>query len=155
MEFKFKRKYTSFFLLALILHIAVLLFWLFAPDNVFQSNNGKQIITLLSLINCELILIFYLGLYRKKYFAYYDKLMIKRSLLKTIYIDYKSISKLKENKNDSVLLGFGKRPSFKIFYKSNSGRIKKYTVRSDNNELLLKVIKNEISIANLSNTNNK
>jgi hypothetical protein len=155
MEFKFKRKYTSFFLLALILHVGVACFWFFAPNNIFQTSNGKQHITLLLLINCELILLFYFGLYRKKYFAYYNKLTIKRSLLKTISIDYKAITKIKENENDSIVLGFGKRPSFKIFYKNNTQKEKKYTVRSDNNELLLKVIKNEISIANFNNTNNK
>ena len=155
MEFKFKRKYTSFFLLALILHISVLCFWLFAPNNIFQTNNGKQPITILLLANCELILLFYFGLYRKKYFAFYNKLIIKRSLLKSISIDYKSITKIKENENDSIVLGFGKRPSFKIFYTNNSQKAKKYTVRSDNNELLLKVIKNEMSIANFNNTNHK
>ena len=107
MQFKFKRKYTSFFILALFLHVSILLFWLTAPENVFGIAKGRDIITLFSIINCELILIIFIGLQRKKFFAYYDKLIIKRSLFKTMVIDYKSISKIKEQNNDSVLLGFG------------------------------------------------
>ena len=155
MEFKFKRKYTTFFLLAVILHALVLCFWLVAPEDLFNSSNGKETVTLLSIAICEALLTFFLGLQRRKYYAYYDKLTIKRSLLRTITIDYKSIIEIKEKPNDTVLLIFGNRPSFKIIYTSKSNRKKQQTIRSDNNDLLLKVIRNEISIANLDNTNNK
>lgn len=147
MEFKFKRKYTNFFIIAVLLHLLVLAFWFLAPTAPFGGANGKQTVTLLSLINCELILIFYLGLFRKKYFAYYDKLVIKRSFFKTLTINYKDILNIKEKNNDTTFLTFGVRPSFKITYTKNNKAKKTQTIRSDNNPLLLKVIKNEIDIA--------
>lgn len=155
MEFKFKRKYTKFFFAAIFLHVLVLCFWMFAPNNLFGVAKAKKIITLLALVNCELILIFFLGLYRKKFFVFHDKISIKRSLFSTITIDYKTITEIIENENDTIFLGTGHRPSFKILYKTKFGKIKKYTIRSDNNKLLLKVIKNEIEIAKINNTNNK
>lgn len=150
MEFKFKRKYTSFFVFALILHTLVLAFWVFTPKIIFNTENAKKIIALLALINCELILVFYLGLFRKKYFAYHDKLIIKRSFFRTLTINYKQITNIKENANDTIFLNFGSRGSFKIHYKENNKQ-KKYLIRSDNNNLLLKVIKNEIEIAKSNN----
>lgn len=154
MEFKFKRKYTKFFLLALILHLLVVAFWVFFPDNTLHNLKGKQTITLLALANVELLLIFYLGLFRRKYHAYHDNLTIKRSFIKNLVIPYENIEKIKEKDNDTILLGFGKRPSLKIFYKSESNKTKKCVVRTDNNKLLLLVINNEIEILN-SNNNNK
>lgn len=148
MEFKFKRKYTFFFFLAILLHIGAVAFWLMSPTEMFKSLEEKKIICLLVLVNVELLLLFYLGLFRKKFYAYYDKIWIKRSLFPDLVISYKDITRIKEKKSDSVLLGFGHRPSFVIYYQVNGSR-KKYTVRSDNSELLLKVIKNEIDIANL------
>ena len=147
MEFKFKRKYTGFFMLALILHLLVLSFWVLAPNNIFNTTNAKEIITLLSLVNTELILVFYLGLFRKKYYAFYNRLVIKRSFFKTINIEYSSIADIKEKQNDTIFLSFGSRPSFRISYTTKKGKRKKITVRSDNNELLLKVIKNELTIS--------
>ena len=149
MEFKFKRKYTNFVISALLLHTIVLSFWIFAPSNLFGGTAGKNAVALLGIINIELILVFYLGLYRKKHFAYYDKLVIKRSFLKTLTIKYSSITTIKENKNDTILFNFGKRPSFTIYYKNNKGKKKKQTIRSDNTELLVKVVKNEIDIAKI------
>ena len=149
MEFKFKRKYTGFTVTALLLHVLVLLFWFFTPSDALEGLNGKNTITLLALINVELILIFYLGLYKKKYFAFHDKLIIKRSFLKTLTIKYSSITTIKENQNDTVLLFLGHRPSFIIYFTNSLGRRKKVTVRSDNSELLLKVIKNEIEITKI------
>ena len=116
MEFKFKRKYTTFFFLAIILHAIVLSFWLFFPKDILASTKGKQTITLLALANCELILLFYLGLFRKKYFAYYNKLIIKRSFIKNVTINYSNIEKIKEKNADTIILGFGNRPSFNIYY---------------------------------------
>ena len=147
MEFKFKRKYTNFAIIAIILHALVLSFWLFAPSNLFIDFKEKNTIALLTLINVELILIFYIGLYRKKHFAYFDKLIIKRSFLKTLTIKYSSITTIKENKNDTIILGFGHRPSFTIIYTNDKGKRKKQVIRSDNTELLMKVIKNEIDIS--------
>ena len=149
MEFKFKRKYTNFTIIAIILHILVLSFWLFTPSNLFESSEGKNTIVLLALINVELILIFYLGLYRKKYFAFFDKLVIKRSFLKTLTIKYSSITTIKEKNNDTILFAFGYRPSFTIIYKNDKGKRKKQTIRSDNTELLMKVIKNEMDISKM------
>lgn len=145
MEFKFKRKYTKFFILAVIVHALIVAYWLFFPVEILGSKQTKQVSTLLILINCELILIFYIGLFRKKYFAYYDKLVIKRSFFKTITIYYSEIQKIREHSRDTIFLGFGVRPSFTIYYKKR----KKITVRSDNSSLLLKVIKNEIDIAKI------
>lgn len=147
MEFKFKRKYTNFIIIALILHSLVLSFWIFAPLEPFDGVPGKNTISLLGIINVELILIFYLGLYRKKYFAYYDKIIVRRSFLKTLTIKYSSITTIKEKNNDSILFGFGTRPSFTIYYKSETRRNKKQTIRPDNATLLLKVIKNEMEIS--------
>ena len=152
MEFKSKRKYTTFFIIALILHIAVLAFWIFFPKNVIFNEKGKQTVTLLTLINCELILFFYLGLFRKKHFAYHNKLITKRSFLKNVEINYSEIKKITEKNNDTILLGFGNRPSFKIYYTAN-GKNKKHTIRSDNNQLLILTIKNEMDIS--KKTNNK
>ena len=143
MEFKFKRKFTIFFIIALVLHATVVAFWLFFPNNILPDTKIKQTVTLLIVANIELLLIFYLGLIRRKYFAYYNKLIIKRSFVKNIIISYDNIDKIKEKNNDSILLGFGKRPSFKIYCKNK----KKYTIRTDNNELLLKIIKNEMEIS--------
>jgi len=153
MEFKFKRKYTFFFFLAILLHVGALSFWLFSPDKWFNSPEVKKIVCLLILINIELILVFYLGLFRKKYHAYHDRITIRRSFFSGIVIFYKDIIRIKEKNNDSILLGFGHRPSFTIYY--NDRRKKKYIVRADNTELLLKVIKNEIDIANLNNKDKK
>lgn len=153
MEFKFKRKYTFFFFAALLLHILLLAFWITPPKDLFNSLEEKRTICLISLINIELLLVFYLGLFRKKYYAYYDKIKIKRSFFSTIIISYKDIIRIKEKLSDTALLGFGHRPSFTIYYRDK--RTKKYTVRSDNTELLLKIIKNEINIANLNNNSQK
>ena len=150
MEFKSKRKYTTFFIVALILHLAIVAFWLFFPKNTIFNEKGKQTATFLALVNCELILVFYLGLFRKKHFAYHNKLLIKRSFLKNIEINYKNIEKITEKANDSILLGFGVRPSFRIHYRVNE-RTKKYTIRSDNNQLLILIIKNEIDISKKTN----
>lgn len=144
MEFKFRRKYTFFFFGALLLHIAALYTWLFTDESSFGSLEHKKIICLLIVLNIELTLILYLGLFRKKYHAYYDKISIKRAFFPTKVISYKDIITIKERPNDSILLGFGIRPSFTIYYANK--RRKKYTIRSDNNELLLRVIKNEIEI---------
>lgn len=146
MEFKFKRKYTNFFLAATALHLIVLYFWFFFPKEIPLTTTSKQTISLLALINCELILIFYLGLFRKKYYAYHDKILIKRSFFKTFYIRYADITSIEENPYDSIIFNVGNRPSFKIRYKCGR-KEKKYTIRSDNTDLLLKVIKNEIKIA--------
>ena len=122
MEFKFKRKYTKFAILTILLHTLVLIFWLFAPSYPFNGAQEKNTIALLSLINIELILVFYLGLYRRKYFAYYNQLKIKRSFFKTLTISYSSITTIKENDSDSILFGFGIRPSFIIYYKNSNGK---------------------------------
>lgn len=153
MEFKFKRKYTFFFFLALLLHIAIIGSWFLLPKNVFGSLEEKKIIFLLILVNVELILIFYLGLFRKKYYTYFDKILVKRSFFRDIVTSYKDITKIKEKNSDSILLGFGRRPSFTIYYQTN--KRKKYVVRSDNTELLLKVIKNEMNISKTNNNTDK
>ena len=145
MEFKFKQKYTFFFFFALTLHIIVLLFWLFYPLRLLNSLEQKKLITLLALVNIELLLVFYLGLFRKKYYVYYDKIVIKRSFFSDVVISYKDINRIREKKTDTILLSFGRRPSFVIYY--TNGKRKKYTIRSDNTELLLSVIKNEIDIS--------
>ena len=146
MEFKFKRKYTFFFLFAIALHALLVSFWFLVPEETFNGMDGKKMVCLLILINIELILIFYLGLFRKKYYAFYDKLVIKRSFFGNIIISYKDITSIKERNSDSILLGFGNRPSFTIYYKPKQKIKSKYTVRTDNNKLLLKVLKNEVNI---------
>ena len=146
MEFKFKRKYTKFFMVAIILHLFIVAFLVFVPESAIKFKDGKKTIAILSLINCELILIFYLGLFRKKYFAYHDKILIKRSLLPSLTIDYKNILSIKEKKSDSILFGFGIRPSFTIYYTSKNSKRKKHVIRADNTQLLLTTIKNEINI---------
>lgn len=145
MEFKFKRKYTTFFFIAVIAHLLIVSYWLFFPVEILGTAQTKQISTLLITINCELILVFYIGLFKKKYFAYHDKLVIKRSFFTTITIFYSEIDKVREHSNDTIFLGFGSRPSFTIHYKKR----KKTTIRSDNSKLLLKVIKNELEIAKI------
>ncbi len=149
MEFKFKRKYTGIFIFAIILHVALLSFWLFYPTTQNFTQSSKNTISLLALINCELIIIFYLGLFRKKYFAYYDKLLIKRSFFKNVTINYSTIQRIDEKSADTILLNFGLRPSFTIWHTKPNGRTKKTIVRSDNSELLLKVIKSEIDISKI------
>ena len=153
MEFKFKRKYTFFFFLALSLHILVLTLWFALPDQIFRDSEIKKLIFLLVTINIELILVFYLGLFKKKYYAYYDRLLIKRSFFTNTLISYKDITRIKERNSDTILLGFGHRPSFVIYYRTK--RLKKCIIRSDNTELLLKVIKNEIDISKLNNNDKK
>jgi len=150
MEFKSKRKYSRFFFTALLLHIILISSWSILPEKPFGTINHKNLTFFLILTNIELLLIFYLGLFRKKYYAYHDKLLIKRSFLSDIVISYKDITRIREKQGDTILLGFGHRPSFTIYYKS-----KKTTIRSDNSTLLLKVIKNEIDISNLNNSNTK
>lgn len=148
MEFKFRRKYTNFFIFALVIHIVILAFWLLSPIEMFTNEEAKKTICLLILINTELVLVFYLGLFRKKYYAYHDKLIVKRSFFTNIVISYKDITRIRERLTDTILLGFGHCPSFTIYYQNP--KRKKYTIRSDNSELLLKIIKNEIDIANLN-----
>lgn len=155
MEFKFKRKYDVLFFFALILHVLVLGFWFFFPNSNFQDKNHKLTIILLLLINVELILALVIVLHKKKYYAFYNNLTIKRAFLKNLSIPYVNIDKISEKSSDSIFLCFGSRPSFKIFYRNQSGRIKKYTIRSDNNVLILKTIKNELEILKKSNANNK
>lgn len=146
MEFKFKRKYTFFFLFAVLLHALAACFWFLVPEELFDGNDGKKIILLLILVNIELILIFYIGLFRKKYYAFHDKLVIKRSFFGNVIISYKDITSIKERNSDSILLGFGNRPSFTIYYKPPQKIKSKCTIRTDNNKLLLKVLKNEVNI---------
>ena len=150
MEFKFKRKYSRFFFMALILHIILITLWFVIPEKTFGDKNHKNLTFFLVLTNVELLLIFYLGLFRKKYHAFHDKLLIKRSFFSDIVISYKDITRIKEKQGDTILLGFGHRPSFTIYFST-----KKITIRSDNNALLLKVIKNEIDISNTINNNTK
>lgn len=152
MEFKFKRKYTFLFLVALALHALVLSYYFLFPHVLSIKSYDKETITLLLLANVELILFFYLGLFRKKYFAYHDKLIVKRSLLVDIHLFYEKITAIRENKNDSVLLGFGRQPSFTVYYTCiKNNKRKKITIRTNNNELLLKVLKNEMNIAKVNN----
>ncbi len=151
MEFKFKRKYTFFFFIALLLHLLVISFWFFFPNDLLKSAHEKQTITLIALINCELILIFYLGLFRQKYYAYHDKLIIKRSLFKDTTINYSTINKIKDNPRDTIFLVFGHRPSFTIYYTEKNNKKKKIIIRSDNSKLLQTIIKNEINISTLNN----
>ena len=146
MEFKFKRKYNLFFFTALFLHLLIVAFWFFFPNTAFSSINAKKTVCLLLLINVELILLFYLGMFRKKYYAFHNRLVVKHSFLKNLVISYKDIISIKEKESDSLLLGIGKRPSFKIYYQVK-GRKRKHTVRTDNNKLLLKVLKNELEIS--------
>ncbi len=153
MEFKFRRKYTAFFFLAIILHIAAVAFWVMAPESLYKTIEAKKTITLLLVVNIELLLLFYLGLFRKKYYSFHDRILIKRSFLPDIIISYKDITRIKERPSDSVILGFGKRPSFVVYYETP--KRKKYTFRSDNYELLLKVIKNEMEIIRSNKTARK
>lgn len=149
MEFRFRRKYTGFFIFAVVLHLLVLAFWLFFPSRILESTKDKAFFTLLALINVELILLLCLGLFRRRYFAYFDKLVIKRSLIKNVTITYGTILNIKEKPHDSILFGYGLRPSFKITYIGDNGKKKKINVRCDNTELLLKVVKNEIDISKI------
>lgn len=148
MEFKFKRKYTDFFIFALLLHISVLVFWLFFPYTLLGSPKDKVFFTLLALLNVELILLICLGLFKQKYIVLYNKLIIKRMLAKNITITYGTILNIKENPNDSIIFGFGSRPSFSITYIDEKRKKRKVLVRCDNAKLLLQIIKNEMKIAN-------
>lgn len=142
MEFKFKRKYASFHLMVIILHLLVVAFWLLFPYLVRGTPKDRVFFTLLALVNVEFIILLYLGLFTKKYIAYYDKLIIKRALAKSTTITYGTILNIKENIKDSK-----SQSSFQITYIGNNRKKHKVTVRCDNTELLLKVIKNEIKIA--------
>lgn len=145
MEFKFKRKYNLFFITALFLHLAVVAFWFLFPQSAFSSINAKKNTCLLILINVELILLFYLGMFRKKYYVFHNRMVIKHAFLKSVIISYKDITSIKEKNSDSLLFGIGKRPSFVIYYQVN-GRKRRRTIRTDNTILLLKVLKNELQI---------
>lgn len=146
MQFKFKRKYNLFFVIALFLHLSLVAYWFLFPQSAFSSINAKKTSCLLILINIELILLCYLGMFRKKYFVFHNRMVVKHTFLKNTVISYKDITSIKERKNDSLLFGIGKRSSFVIFYNVNK-RKKRYTVRTDNTELLLKILKNELEIA--------
>lgn len=148
MEFKSKRKYTKFFLLAILLHSMILAYWFLFPETFLTYANEKTTIVIVATITCELILIFYIGLYRGKYYAYHDHLLIKQSLVKNKKINYKDITRIQENPNDSIVLWFGRRPSFTIYHNN-----KRTILRSDNNQLMLQVINNELEIAKSNNKN--
>ena len=104
MEFKFKRKYTFFFLFAILLHALAAAFWILVPEELFDGVDGKKIVFLLILINIELILIFYLGLFRKKYYAFHDKLVVKRSFFGNVIISYKDITSPPNKKTHIFIL---------------------------------------------------
>ena len=149
MEFRFRRKYTGFFIFAAILHLLVLAFWMFFPEKILEKTKDKAFFTLLALINVELILLLCLGLFRRRYIATCNDLTIKRSLIKNVVIPYGTILNIKEKSHDSILFGWGLRPSFKISYISPNGKKKKINVRCDNTALLLKVLKNEMDISKI------
>lgn len=153
MEFKFKRKYTSLFIVALLFHIALATIWITPLEVLFPSTEIKHTICFLILVNIELIIVLYVSLFRKKYYTYHDRIQVKRVFLQDLSISYKDIAKIVEHGNDTVLLAFGKRPSFTLYF--HNGKRRKYTIRSDNNELMLKIIKNEINIANSNNNGKK
>jgi hypothetical protein len=73
--------------------------------------------------------------------------------LSDIIISYKDITRIKEKGSDTALLGLIHRPSFTIY--CSKGKTKKYTIRSDNNELLLNTIRNEINILKINNNDQK
>lgn len=153
MEFKFKRKYTSLFFVGLLFHIALAAVWITPLESLFPSTEMKNKICLLVLVNIELLIFLYVGLFRKKYYTFHDKIQVKRTFLQDLTISYKDIAKIIERENDTILLAFGKRPSFTLYF--HNGKRRKYTIRSDNNELMIKIIKNEININNSNNNSKK
>ena len=100
---------------------------------------------IISLLDITLITIFILGLYRVNYYLYHDHLEIRRSLLKSIKLEYSQIKEFIEYPNDSIFFIFGKRPSFKIKY-TKGNKTKNYRIRLANHELFKLVMENEKKI---------
>ena len=88
MKFKFKRKYTTSFLIFLFLVTICVAFYIVGPNFIERETKFFNQILVISLIDSTLITIFILGLYRVNYYLYHDHLEIHRSLHKTIKLDY-------------------------------------------------------------------
>lgn len=145
MKFVFKRKYTLAFVLSLVLIGLCVAFYYIGPKFITQTEDFFNKILILSILDSVLIILFITGLYRVNYFLYHDHVEIKRSLRSPIILNYDQIKEVIEIKNDTIFLGCGVRPSFKIKYQQN-GRIKTYRVRVANHNLFKTVLENEKKI---------
>ena len=145
MKFTFKRKYTASFMLLLILIILCLAFYYVGPNFIKQTQDFFTDVLIISIIDSLLLMLFVTGLYRVNYYLYHDHIEIKRSLHKTLILNYNQIKEVVEVRNDTIFLFFGKRPSFKVRYE-HRGRIKKYRIRVASHDLFKTVLENEKKI---------
>ena len=145
MKFTFKRKYTSVFMIFLILLGIAITFYFVGPKFIAREQEFFNQVLWVSIIDAFLITLFIFGLYRVNYYLYHDKIEIHKSLHKTISLDYTQIKEIVEYPNDTIFLMFGTRTSFKIFYQKGN-KLKKYRVRVENHKLLKLVIENEKKI---------
>lgn len=145
MKFTFKRKYTSSFFVFLILIGLSVSFFFFGPRFIDKSEDFFKQALWVSLADSLLILLIIIGSNRVNYYLYHDKIIIKKSLRKTISLEYDQIKDITELPHDTILFMFGTRPSFKIKYQKGN-KIKKYRIRVANHELLKLVLENEKKI---------
>lgn len=145
MKFTFKRKYTSIFMILLILLGIAISFYFVGPKFITREKEFFAQVLSISIIDIFLITLFILGLYRVNYYLYHDKIEIHRSLHRTIHLEYTQIKEIIEYPNDTVFLMFGTRPSFKIRYQKGN-KLKNYRIRVSSHELLKLVIENEKKI---------
>lgn len=146
MKFMFKRKYTFPFMLFLLLVTLCVAFYYYAPQFLNKSETFYRNVLIISLVDSLLIVMFVTGLYRVNYFLYHDRLVVKRSLVRSVEFKYSQIKKVVEIKNDPSFLIFGRRTAFKVYYESN-GRIKKCHIRLVNPELFKLILENEKKIS--------
>lgn len=145
MKFTFKRKYTSSLIIFLILVGLSIAFYFVGPKFISREDMFFKQVLFISIADSCLITLFVLGLYRVNYYLYHDRMEIKKSLRKTISLNYNQIKEMVEYPNDTVILMFGTRPSFKVRYQIGN-RTKNYRIRVSNHELLKLVIENEKKI---------
>lgn len=145
MKFVFKRKYTGIFFVTLLLIGLTAAFYVHGPDFIKEETLFFIQASVLALIDVFVILMFIFGLYKVNYYLYHDRIEIHRSCRKKLIIPYNNIKQVTEIPNDTIILIFGRRPSFKIKY-TRGRRTKKHYIRVANHELLKLVLTNEKQI---------
>lgn len=145
MKFTFKRKYTLSFFVFLVLIGLSLTFYFMGPKFINKSDEFFNQTLWVSLADSLLIMLIIIGSNRVNYYLYHDKMIIKKSLRRTVTLEYSQIKDIIEYPNDTIIFMFGTRPSFKLKYQK-SNKIKNYRVRVSNHELLKLVLENEKKI---------
>jgi hypothetical protein len=120
-------------------------FYIVGPKFIDKDANFFIQVLLIYLADSLLITLIIIGSMRVNYYLYHDKIVIKKSLRRTVTLNYDQILNITEYPNDTIIFMFGTRPSFKIRYR-NGNIAKFYRIRVANHELFKLVLENEQKI---------